>query len=139
MTKPVVRFAPLTGGLLARKGEARPAMRAALPVGDADDLGWNDMGGVPVPVLQQAAIAASLDAVPEGVPATAGKTKAFTLRLAPERHARLRSACAATHISAQALITQALDRMLDTMPAAATPAHAALAEPSGKKARGAKR
>lgn len=44
-------FASLTSGLLARKGEARPAMRSPLQsiafddAGlDADDLGWNDMG-----------------------------------------------------------------------------------------------
>lgn len=44
-------FASLTSGLLARKGEARPAMRSPLQtLGfdeaglDADDLGWNDMG-----------------------------------------------------------------------------------------------
>lgn len=44
-------FASLTAGLLARKGNARPAMRrqphfaahGAVPLGH-DDLGWNDMG-----------------------------------------------------------------------------------------------
>lgn len=47
-------FASLTSGLLARKGDARPAMRRAyipgshaqpnLPVSVQEDLGWNDMG-----------------------------------------------------------------------------------------------
>lgn len=40
-------MASLTGGLLARKGLARPAMRSALqPAGQeaAEDLGWNDFG-----------------------------------------------------------------------------------------------
>ena len=50
-------FASLSGGLLARKGAARPAMR---PQGlgslgptaqQLDDLGWNDMGAESVPVL----------------------------------------------------------------------------------------
>lgn len=56
--------ASLSSGLLARKGQARPAMRAQGFVGlnpgtSLDDLGWNDMGhdaplpeGAP-PVLQQ--------------------------------------------------------------------------------------
>jgi len=40
-------FASLTSGLLARKGQARPAMRPqgfAQATAQADDLGWNDMG-----------------------------------------------------------------------------------------------
>jgi hypothetical protein len=44
-------FASLSSGLLARKGDARPAMRRQLANGTAetsavahDDLGWNDMG-----------------------------------------------------------------------------------------------
>ncbi len=39
-------FASLTSGLLARKGGARPAMRRAMTLSEAqdDDLGWNDMG-----------------------------------------------------------------------------------------------
>lgn len=36
-------FASLTSGLLARKGGARPAMRASIGT-SLDDLGWNDMG-----------------------------------------------------------------------------------------------
>jgi hypothetical protein len=42
-TKP---FAPLTAGLLARKGQARPAMRpGGAQAGGHDDLGWNDFSG----------------------------------------------------------------------------------------------
>jgi hypothetical protein len=40
-------FASLSSGLLARKGQARPAMRPqgfATSFGAQDDLGWNDMG-----------------------------------------------------------------------------------------------
>jgi hypothetical protein len=40
-------FASLTSGLLARKGQARPAMRPqgfTQGMSQADDLGWNDMG-----------------------------------------------------------------------------------------------
>ena len=41
---------------------------------------------------------------------------AFTLRLDPERHLKLRLACAVTAKSAQQLVTRALDEMLDSMP-----------------------
>jgi hypothetical protein len=41
---------------------------------------------------------------------------AFTLRLEAERHLRLRLACAVTHRSAQQLVTEALDRFLETIP-----------------------
>ena len=43
--------ASLSSGLLARKGQARPAMRRQDAAGP-DDLGWNDMGtgaGAPAP------------------------------------------------------------------------------------------
>ena len=48
-------FASLSGGLLARKGAARPAMRPqglgslAPTAQQLDDLGWNDMGAEPAP------------------------------------------------------------------------------------------
>ena len=49
--------------------------------------------------------------------ATPGKTKAaFTLRLDPERHLRLRLACAVTGRSAQQLVTGALDEFLSSLP-----------------------
>lgn len=39
-------YASLSAGLLARKGQAKPAMRPQnYTFGSADDLGWNDMGG----------------------------------------------------------------------------------------------
>jgi hypothetical protein len=49
--------------------------------------------------------------------AVGGKAKAaFTLRLDPDRHLKLRLACAVDGRSAQQLVTDALDRLLDTMP-----------------------
>ncbi len=71
-------FASLTSTLLARKGGARPAMRAALGT-NLDDLGWNDMGEdrpsapapaaapVPQPIKYQEAIAEEFAAEPEPV------------------------------------------------------------------------
>lgn len=74
-TKPM---ASLSSGLLARKGQARPAMRSQGFGGFAgspsagDDLGWNDMGtsevapvapvAAPVPVPVEAPIAAAATA-----------------------------------------------------------------------------
>ena len=120
-TKPM---ASLSGGLLARKGEARPAMRrsdslAAL-ASAGDELGWNDMGhGAPAtlpPVLaSRERLMMRLGEAPclaEPVPApVAGKRVAFTVRLDPERHQRLRMAAAAQGLSAQALMITALDQL----------------------------
>ena len=47
---------------------------------------------------------------------TKGKRAAFTLRLDPQRHLMLRLACTVRGSSAQQLVTDALDRILDEMP-----------------------
>ena len=52
---------------------------------------------------------------PRAAPGTKGKA-AFTLRLDPERHLRLRLACAVSGKSAQMFVTEALDQLLDSMP-----------------------
>jgi hypothetical protein len=65
-------MASLSSGLLARKGQARPAMRpqgfvGMNPAPSVDDLGWNDLGDemlVPAPVPMPVAVA-----VPPVVPA----------------------------------------------------------------------
>jgi hypothetical protein len=50
-------------------------------------------------------------------PATAVRAKAaFTLRLDPDRHLKLRLACALSRRSAQQLVTEALDNFLDSLP-----------------------
>lgn len=56
-------FASLTSGLLARKGQAKPAMRpqgfGGFSMGSSprDDLGWNDMGyDVPRPMAEPAPV-----------------------------------------------------------------------------------
>lgn len=54
---------------------------------------------------------------PARTPAVSGKAKAaFTLRLDPDRHLKLRLACAVRGRSAQQLVTDALDRLLAAMP-----------------------
>ncbi|PXA84494.1 hypothetical protein DMC47_40330 [Nostoc sp. 3335mG] len=185
-------FASLSSGLLARKGQARPAMRPqgfGFNTGGLDDLGWNDMGhdaaaprpvtarlpanlagpaasapmpvAVPQVVRQQEEIArefakpaepelveeAPVEPVaevvaeapapiapkpkaapkkakapkaavaPKGTPKRAeGRKAAFTLRLDVERHLRLRLACAVQNRSAQLLVTDALDQLLESLP-----------------------
>jgi hypothetical protein len=52
---------------------------------------------------------------PRAVPGAKGKA-AFTLRLDPSRHLKLRLACAVTGRSAQQLVTDALDQLLEAMP-----------------------
>ncbi|HEX8654707.1 MAG TPA: hypothetical protein VF693_05750 [Allosphingosinicella sp.] len=49
-------------------------------------------------------------------PLAARDKTAFTLRLDPERHFRLRLACAVTGRSAQLIVTDALDEILKTFP-----------------------
>jgi hypothetical protein len=45
-----------------------------------------------------------------------GRRAAFTLRVDAERHLKLRLACAIRNRSAQQLVTEALDRLLDELP-----------------------
>jgi hypothetical protein len=52
---------------------------------------------------------------PRSAPGSKGKA-AFTLRLDPERHLKLRLACALNGRSAQLLVTDALDHFLGGMP-----------------------
>ena len=53
--------------------------------------------------------------VPRAVPGSKAKA-AFTLRLDPDRHLKLRLACAVSGRSAQLLVTDALDALLSSMP-----------------------
>jgi hypothetical protein len=63
---------------------------------------------VPAPALRRA---------PRPRAAAGSKAKAaFTLRLDPERHLKLRLACAVDGRSAQQLVTDALDQLLERMP-----------------------
>lgn len=104
-----------------------------------DDLGWNDMGAadapqptVPQVLVDREALKDEIEKAPLVVRSvspeaaarigretafrtTSGKA-AFTLRLDAERHLRLRLASAATNLSSQHLVTQALDSFLLTLP-----------------------
>ena len=91
-------LASLSSALLARKpGDRRGPRRMALSLPAADMAMANDVADDPV------------------MPAKV-KRIAFTLRLEPARHARLKQASAATGRSAQHLLTEALDAFLETVP-----------------------
>jgi hypothetical protein len=113
-----------------------------LPLSVQDDLGWNDMGDDLPPAAPAVVALETAPAVPVARPAVveqrinlaeklaqvesvarpvaprgARKAKAaFTLRVDPERHLRLRLACAVSNRSAQQIVTQALDVFLDGLP-----------------------
>ncbi|KPF52273.1 hypothetical protein IP65_17090 [Novosphingobium sp. AAP1] len=141
-TKP---FASLTGSLLARKGAARPAMRShvsldwagiepdaaivpdaepALPLAEVvalEEAGEDDSR--PEVLRQIAQLSAVLDRKVAAnrraaldVEQLPGKKVAFTLRLDPRRHALLRACCTAERRSAQSLLIEALDRLVDATP-----------------------
>jgi len=69
----------------------------------------------PIAVLPNRRAAAPRPAKPRSAAGSKSKA-AFTLRLDPERHLKLRLACAVNGRSAQQLVTDALDRLLDDMP-----------------------
>lgn len=129
--KPIASLNPT---LLARKGGARPAMRsqmAAAAIAQNEDLGWNDMGHhhggaeivhltperAEVPeVLRQRSEMSRRIARERRSALADGRRAAFTLRVDPERHLKLRLACTLTNRSAQQVVTDALDHWLDTLP-----------------------
>ncbi|WP_254049952.1 hypothetical protein [Novosphingobium sp. TH158] len=136
--KPLASLSPT---LLARKGGAKPAMRPhtmAIPApadfsADSIDheLGWNDMGepaheAQVVPINRESEVRRQQDRLArEFAPRSSrerrsafaeGRKAAFTLRLDEERHLRLRLACTAQNLSAQAVVTQALDQFLSDHP-----------------------
>ena len=119
-------FASLGPTLLARKGGAKPAMRPQLaplpemaPV-DAEkleDLGWNDMGDADegekrTPVKRKKSASSKKSRSTTKGADKPARRAAFTLRLDPDRHLKLRLAATMNGMSAQALVTEALDAML---------------------------
>ncbi len=86
---------------------------------------------VPEIVRQQEAVAASVGSQakrtrkPRRSALAEGRSAAFTLRLDSARHLKLRLASALANRSAQQLVTEALDQMLDALPEVADLAHRA--------------
>jgi hypothetical protein len=67
-------------------------------------------------VASQRALAARIEKRPAANLQTARRRAAFTLRIDPDRHLQLRLASTVSGRSAQALLTEALDQMLEDMP-----------------------
>lgn len=110
-TQAVVALEPAPAALLARKpvpAQIVPFVRAAAAA--------TAPAAAPRP--------ASLDAGHDPRLVRRTRPAAFTLRVDPDRHYRLRLACALQGRSAQALVTEAVDRLLDAMPDLAPPASA---------------
>ena len=80
---------------------------------DAEPLG--EPAAVVVIPQRAAAPAPARQRKPRSAPGSKGKA-AFTLRLDPSRHLKLRLACAVDGRSAQQLVTDALDQLLESMP-----------------------
>ena len=102
-----------------------PEAEEAVPV--EMDLRESEFHPEPSPVVTIPARATAPAATPAPAPALARQRRpraaagskgkaAFTLRLDPSRHLKLRLACAVGGRSAQQLVTDALDRLLDSMP-----------------------
>jgi hypothetical protein len=145
-------FASLTPGLLARKGAAKPALRhqlnpdssTAIAVDEEDyadqelshaaevvDIGSrSSVAAVPEVVRQQQSIAVRVAKRPAARRSALadGRNAAFTLRLDAERHLKLRMACTLENRSAQQIVTEALDKLLASLPKVAD-----LAERAGKR------
>jgi hypothetical protein len=103
------------------KVQTKPAKRP-LDLGPAPgDLNEPETLELDEPVAFEPAPVAVVASTParSSAPAVKGKAKAkaaFTLRLDPERHLKLRLACAVRGRSAQQLVTDALDQLLGRMP-----------------------
>lgn len=119
-------LASLNASLLARKGDARPAIgRSHLQFAplsrpsraDAQDsVSWDQIGdSQDSPARRQ--IARIEHRYSKDRRAAPAKAKAaFTLRLDSDRHLRLRLASAVSKRSAQQIVTEALDAFLDNHP-----------------------
>jgi hypothetical protein len=84
-------FASLSSGLLARKGQARPAMRPQgftggyASLAGIEDLGWNDMGQMPEPMADIHPLHEDdqIQPPPEGVPPVLAQRHALKQEFEP--------------------------------------------------------
>ena len=84
-------FASLSSGLLARKGQARPAMRPQgftggyASLAGIEDLGWNDMGHIPEPMADIHPLHEDdqIQPPPEGVPPVLAQRHALKQEFEP--------------------------------------------------------
>ena len=88
---------------------------AVVPVAQSAPASLPQLEIVPEVVRQQQEVVRRLNA-PRRSALADGRRAAFTLRVDAERHLKLRLACTLKNRSAQQLITDALDRLLDELP-----------------------
>ena len=105
-------------GLLARKGEARPALCGrplAAGLRDVADLDWADVDPTPLPpvLVERARLAAAFAAAP-----------VLTVAVDADRHHRLDVAATSTGRSAQDFVGEALDMLFAALTGAVRPAPA---------------
>lgn len=116
-SKPIASLGPV---LLARKGGARPVSQSQLdaisfePAENENDAHLIAEAVAREPVQLVTRIGKRSSGTRVAVPS--GKRTAFTLRLDEERHLKLKLASTVTGVSAQQLVTEALDQMLAGMP-----------------------
>jgi hypothetical protein len=96
-------------------GEAEESQEKFDETAERDDSDEHAEAAVVVPSVAVAVPAPRRMPKPRSAPGSKGKA-AFTLRLDPERHLKLRLACAMGGRSAQQVVTDALDRFLEAMP-----------------------
>jgi hypothetical protein len=96
-----------TAELDERDDHAEPAA-VATPVAEPTPVAKPLVAAAPAPATRRLP-------TPRAAPGTKGKA-AFTLRLDPERHLKLRLACAVDGRSAQQIVTDALDQFLAAIP-----------------------
>lgn len=112
-------LASLSTVLLARKGAAKPVATPDLHQAEIVPITRNGDSPPSEVRRQQDRISGAFTAKPAASRTATfarGGKAAFTLRLDEERHLRLRLACTASNRSAQQMVTDALDALLDSMP-----------------------
>ena len=92
-----------------------PDAEDAAPIATGSPEAEYEPEPAPVVAMSVRAAAPARTRRPRAAPGSKGKA-AFTLRLDPARHLKLRLACAVNGRSAQQLVTDALDQLLDSMP-----------------------
>ena len=107
-------FQPKPSALLVEPHDAQPVQ--VEPVEPEPPVAASEATATPVQIVA-APVASAARRAPKPRAAAGSKAKAaFTLRLDPARHLKLRLACAVGGRSAQQLVTDALDALLAEMP-----------------------
>lgn len=107
---------PATPVVIEQQRAIAESFGTAEPEAEADEAAPAVAAPVPLPARPRRAKVQAIAATRARVEPGAKAKAAFTLRLDPERHLRLRLACAVTNRSAQQIVSGALDAFLDQLP-----------------------